>query len=225
MGTLYIVATPIGNLEDITLRAIRILKEADIILCEDTRQSQKLLAHLGIHKQLVSYHQHSGFQREDEIIQYLKEGKTLALVSDGGTPAISDPGGKLVSLVREKLGTDVQIVPIPGPSAVTAAASAAGMPVSDFLFLGFIPHKKGRNKLFDEIAQSKRSVIFYESPHRIQKSIKQLAERLCPERKVVICREITKKFETITAGTIKEVAQKVQNEKPRGEYVVVVNGA
>src|SRR3989344_6583442 len=141
MGSLFIVAPPIGNLEDITFRALRVLKEVDVILCEDTRQTQKLLIHFQFQKRMISYHQHSSEERTQEIIDMLREGKQVALVSDSGTPGLSDPGGRLVRRVREELGAEVVITPVPGPSALTAAASVAGLPVSDFLFLGFIPHK------------------------------------------------------------------------------------
>ena len=194
MGTLFIVATPIGNLEDITFRALRVLKEVDVILCEDTRQTQKLLIHFQFQKRMISYHQHSSEERTQEIIDMLREGKQVALVSDSGTPGLSDPGGRLVRRVREELGAEVVITPVPGPSALTAAASVAGLPVSDFLFLGFIPHKNGRQTLFRKIGESERTVVFYESPHRILKAMQQLEENCDPDRQVVICRELTKKF-------------------------------
>lgn len=224
MGTLSIIATPIGNLEDITLRALRILKEADVILCEDTRETQKLLGHFDIHKRIMSYHQHSSEERTQEVLQLLREGSQVALVSDSGTPGISDPGGKLVRRVRDEFGAASAIVPIPGPSAVTAAASIAGVPTDEFLFLGFLPHKKGRQTLFKEIGECERTVIFYESPHRIRKAMEQLKEACSPERTVVVCRELTKKFETIVAGTLEYVSIKILSEEPRGEYVVVVAG-
>ncbi|HCJ52730.1 MAG: 16S rRNA (cytidine(1402)-2'-O)-methyltransferase [Candidatus Kerfeldbacteria bacterium RIFCSPLOWO2_01_FULL_48_11] len=224
MGTLFIVATPIGNLEDITFRALRVLKEVDVILCEDTRQTQKLLIHFQFQKRMISYHQHSSEERTQEIIDMLREGKQVALVSDSGTPGLSDPGGRLVRRVREELGAEVVITPVPGPSALTAAASVAGLPVSDFLFLGFIPHKNGRQTLFRKIGESERTVVFYESPHRILKAMQQLEENCDPDRQVVICRELTKKFETIVAGTLSEVAGKIRSEQPRGEYVVLIEG-
>lgn len=222
MPTLYVVATPIGNLEDMTQRALRVLGEVDVILCEDTRHTLQLLNHFSIRKPLQSYHQHSSEEKIQDVFDMLRQGKNIAVVSDGGTPAISDPGGKLVKRVREEFGDEVTISPIPGASAVTAAASVAGMPVDEFLFMGFLPHKKGRNKLFDEIAASARTVIFYESPYRIKKAIEQLQERCDPERQIVVCRELTKKFETLYAGPLSEVAAKIVVEEPRGEYVVVV---
>lgn len=224
MGTLSVIATPIGNLEDITLRAIRILTEADVILCEDTRQTQKLLGHFDIHKRILSYHQHSNEERTQEILDMLRQGKNIALVSDSGTPGISDPGGKLVRRARDEFGDGVVIRPIPGPSALTAAASVAGVPTDEFLFLGFLPHKKGRQTLFKEIGACERTVIFYESPHRIRKAMESLKEVCSLERTVIVCRELTKKFETITSGPLEEVSQKILTEEPRGEYVVVVEG-
>lgn len=224
MGTLSVIATPIGNLEDITLRALRVLKEADVILCEDTRQTLKLLNHFSISKRVLSYHQHSNEERTQEILDMLRAGQSIALVSDSGTPGISDPGGKLVRRAREELGDEVVISPIPGPSALTAAASVAGVPTDEFLFLGFLPHKKGRQTLFKEIADCERTAIFYESPHRIRKAMESLTEVCSPERTVIVCRELTKKFETITSGPLEEVVQKILSEEPRGEYVVIVEG-
>ena len=179
MNTLYVVATPIGNLEDITLRALRVLKEADIIVCEDTRVTQRLLKHYGIvGKQLTAYNEQKSGVSAEKIIKLLKEGKNLALVTDAGTPGISDPGAFLISQIREQLGDGVQIVSIPGPSALTATLSIAGVPVHDFIFLGFLPHKKGRETFFKEIAVSERAVVFYESPHRIIKTLESLSRFL-----------------------------------------------
>jgi 16S rRNA (cytidine1402-2'-O)-methyltransferase len=234
MSNLYIVATPIGNLEDITLRALRILREADVILCEDTRVTKKLLQKYEIEgKNLLSYHSQSGLAKVEKIIALLEEGKNLALVSDAGTPGISDPGSLLVSRVREHFaiaGSDpamapkVKIEPIPGPSALTAALSAAGVPASEFVFLGFLPHKKGRNKLFDEVASSKRTVVFYESPHRIIRTLDALAEILSPERRVVVARELTKMHEQFVTGSASRIlAYFTENpEKVRGEFVVII---
>ena len=224
MPTLYIIATPIGNLEDITLRALRVLKEADVILCEDTRVTAKLLQKYNIKTPTVSYHSHSKLSKVEKIFSLLLEGKNLALVSDAGTPAISDPGVLLISQIRSRR-SDVQIVPIPGPSAVIAALSASGLPSSDFLFLGFLPHKKGRETLFKEIAESKRTVVFYESPHRIIKALTSLKEHL-KSRKIAIARELTKIHEEIVFGTPEELLVYLNNnkEKIRGEFVVMVSG-
>lgn len=221
MSKLYIVATPIGNLEDITLRALRILKEVDLILCEDTRKTQILTIKYGICKNLLSYHQHSKLQRTEKIINLLREGKNLALVSDAGTPAISDPGGKLIEEILEKLGDKVKIIPIPGPSAVIAAASIAGFPADKFLFLGFPPHKKGRNKFFQKIVEAEETVIFYESTYRILKSLEEL-KKIVGDRQIVVCREMTKVFETIYRGTVNEVIEKIKTDTTKGEFVVVI---
>ena len=219
---LYIVSTPIGNLEDITLRALRILKEVDIILCEDTRVTKKLLSHYDIHKQTMSYHAHSSLQKIDLIIKMLEEGKNLALVSDAGTPSISDPGSLLVSKIREALPEE-KIVSVPGASALTAALSLAGLPVQDFTFLGFLPHKKGRETLFKEIAESERVVVFYESTHRILKALESLS-KFVPDKKIVIAREITKMFEETLIGKPSEILEILTEnpEKTRGEFVVMV---
>jgi 16S rRNA (cytidine1402-2'-O)-methyltransferase len=221
MGKLYIVATPIGNLEDITLRALRILKEVDLVLCEDTRQTRKLLDRYEIKTPTLSYHQHSKLQKIEQIIELLRNGKNLALVSDAGTPGISDPGGKLVDEVLRVFGDEVEIIPIPGPSAVAAAASISGFPTDKFLFLGFPPHKKGRNKFFQKIAESEVTAIFYESTHRILKSLEELRAAV-GERQIAVCRELTKMFETIYRGTTSEVLEKLKAGTTKGEFVVVV---
>ena len=227
MSNLYVIGTPIGNLEDITLRALRILKEADIILCEDTRVTKKLLNHYDIHTKTLSYHAHSTLQKVDYIIELLNEGKNLALVSDAGTPAVSDPGSLLISKIREAfINSDLEapkIVAVPGASALTSALSTAGVPVQDFTFLGFLPHKKGRETLFKEILESERAMVFYESTHRILKTLESL-KKFMPERKVVIAREITKIFEETLVGTAEELLKIFTDtpEKTRGEFVVVV---
>jgi len=229
MSKLYIVATPIGNLEDITLRAIRVLKEVDLVLCEDTRVTKKLLNKYDIDTPTMSYHAHSKITKAEKITNLLKEGKNLALVSDAGTPAISDPGVLLVKQVRDELKDEVQVLPIPGPSAVVSALSASGLPSSEFVFLGFLPHKKGRETLFKEIANSKRTVVFYESPHRILKALHSLTDHLGvkppSERRVVVARERTKIHEEIISGSPKEVEDFFKNnlEKVRGEFVVLVS--
>jgi 16S rRNA (cytidine1402-2'-O)-methyltransferase len=224
MSNLYIISTPIGNLEDITLRALKILKKVDLILCEDTRVTKKLLDHYGIKTPVLSYHQHSKLQKIDYILNLLKEGKNLALVSDAGTPGISDPGGKLISLAIKQCN-NLTIVPIPGPSAVTAAASIAGFSMDKFLFLGFPPKKRKRKKFFKEVIESKYPAIFYESPHRIIKTLNELyleAKTYNLEPKIIVCRELTKKFETIYRGKIDEVIEKIEKDKIKGEFVVIV---
>jgi 16S rRNA (cytidine1402-2'-O)-methyltransferase len=228
MSVLYIVATPIGNLEDISLRVLKILKEVDLILCEDTRVTKKLLDHYGIKTPVLSYHQHSKIQKIDYILNLLKEGKNLALVSDAGTPGISDPGNKLISLIVEKVEM-VEIVPIPGASAITAAASISGFSMDKFLFLGFPPKKRKRKKFFEEVINSKYPVIFYESPYRIIKTLKELSlafvqirGQISENSRVVVCRELTKKFETIYRGKIDEVIKEIEKDKIKGEFVVIV---
>ncbi len=220
---LYIVATPIGNLEDITLRAIRILKEVDLILCEDTRETRKLLNHYGISTKTESYHAQSKLSKIEKIIELLKEGKNIALVSDAGTPTISDPGSLLVNQIREKL-PEAKIFAVPGASALTSAWSVAGVTGGEFTFLGFLPHKKGRETLFKEIAESKRPYVFYESPHRILKALESL-QKFAPDKKIIITREITKKFEDFICGNAESVLSILLNnpEKQKGEFVVLVS--
>ena len=228
MASLYIVATPIGNLEDITLRAIRVLKEVDLILAEDTRVTKKLLNYYKIKKPLLSYHQHSKLKRVQEIIDFLKKEKNIALVSDAGTPGISDPGSQLIKRAIEELGLKTKIVPIPGPSALICAASISGFPMSKFVFLGFPPAKKKRKKFFEEVINAKYPVIFYESPHRILKTLKELSQLYylgygnVNTIEVVVCRELTKKFEKIYRGKIEEVIEEIKKDKIKGEFVVIV---
>ncbi len=225
VGTLYIVATPIGNLEDMTLRAIRVLKEVDTILCEDTRTTRTLLHAYDINTKTTSYHAHSTSAKERAIIQMLEDGKNVALVSDAGTPCISDPGVLLVSHVREHFGNTARIVPIPGSSALISALSASGISSAEFVFLGFLPHKKGRETLFKEIAASSRVHVFYESTHRILKTLASL-NIYAPSRRIMIAREITKQFEQFIQGTPKELLDYFTNnpDKQRGEFVVIVGG-
>lgn len=219
-GTLYIVATPIGNLGDITMRALETFKGADYILGEDTRVTKRLLDYFGIGRPLISYHHHSDAKKVKEIIGLLESGKNLALVTDAGTPGISDPGNLLVEAVV-KSGASSVIVPIPGPSALIAALSVAGFPTDKFLFLGFPPHKNKRQKFFQAVAASEYTTVFYESGHRIKKCLDELAVALGPDRRLVVGRELTKKFETIYRGTIAEINR--QNIDERGEFVIVVN--
>lgn len=224
MSTLSIVATPIGNLGDITIRALQTLKDADVIACEDTRVSAKLLARYDIKKPLVIFHAQSGPGATARILSLLGEDKHVALVTDAGTPGISDPGSQLVREVRDRLGDAVRIETIPGPSALTAALSIAGVPTDQFIFLGFLPHKKGRQTLLKEIADEERTVVFYESPHRIEKALASLAELLPVSRKVMIFRELTKLHESVVEGSAAEVADYFATHKGavRGEFVVLV---
>ncbi len=225
IGTLYVVATPIGNRDDITYRAEKILKSVATILCEDTRTSKKLLEKYEIQTPLISYHAHSGVSKSNKIIELLKEGKDLALITDAGTPAISDPGVLLVAQIREAFGENAKVVTIPGPSAVVAALSISGIPSSEYTFLGFLPHKKGRETLFTEIQAMKRTAVFYESPHRILKTLESLNEKIADTRTVVVARELTKIYEQIVSGTPKYVLEYFTNhpDKVRGEFVVIVS--
>lgn len=229
MANLYIIATPIGNLEDITLRALRILKEVDFVLCEDTRVTKKLLDKYEIKTPTVSYHSFSGKYKTDKILDLLKQEKNLALVSDAGTPTISDPGFQLISEVREKLGGDVNIIPIPGPSAIVSALSISGLSADQFIFFGFLPHKKGKQTLLKEIVNSKRTSVFYESPHRVLKTLKLLEAQLeevnqKQTRKIVVVKELTKIYEEVISGNVLEVIE-FFNENPtkvKGEFVFVI---
>ncbi len=225
MTKLYIVATPIGNLEDITYRAVRVLSEVDLILCEDTRITKRLLDKYGINTPLESYHAHTSEGKHKYILDVVLGKKDVALVSDAGTPTISDPGVKIIELVRAHPELEVEIITVPGASAVTSALSISGLPSSEFLFLGFLPHKKGRKTLFEEIAQNKRTVAFYESPHRIQKTLKRLEESLDEKREVVVARELTKIHEQTIRGSAREVGLYFEShpEKVKGEFVVIVS--
>lgn len=221
MAKLFVVATPIGNLADLSERAKNTLATVDAILCEDTRVTGKLLFLIGLKKPLISYHQHSDQRKVEEILSLLEDGKSLALVTDAGTPGISDPGGKLVEAVVARFGSEVVISPIPGPAAVIAALSISGFPADEFLFLGFPPHKKGRQKFFDRVAAAKSTVVFYESTHRILKTIAELGAKI-NERPLVVGRELTKLHETIYRGTAGEVTEQMKNGSIKGEFVVVL---
>lgn len=218
-GTLYLVATPIGNLEDISKRAIDILSTVDLILCEDTRESGMLLSHYGIKNNLMSYYSQVEDQKIPLIINYLKEGKNIALVSDSGTPCISDPGSKLVSACVEN---EIKVVPIPGPNSIIPALVLSGFEIKSFYFEGFIPQKKGRKKKLEEIANRKEMTVFFESPYRIQKLINELNE-LCPQREIALCRELTKKFEEVIRGKISDIKKNLASIKLKGEFVVIIN--
>ena len=222
MSKFYVIATPIGNLGDITLRAIETFKNVDLNLCEDTRTTKHLLDKYEISKPTMSYHAQSKLSKTDKIFELLKEGKDLALVSDAGTPGISDPGAMLISQIKENM-SEVEVVPIPGVSAVITALSASGLPTHEFTFLGFLPHKKGRETLFKEIANSDRTMVFYESPHRILKTLESLV-KFCPQKKVCIARELTKIYEEFKTGTPEEVLEYFtkNKDKVRGEFTVIV---
>ena len=227
MSILRIVATPIGNLEDLTFRALRVFKEADFILCEDTRQTRKLLDHYQVKTPTISYHQHSADLKIDKIIDLLRSGKNLALVSDAGTPGISDPGGKLVSLVREQLGESILIESVPGASALGAAISIAGAGFDRFLFLGFLPHKKGRQTMIKEINASKHSVAIYESKHRIIKLLEELEKSSTESEsilEIMVARELTKMHESFYVGTPQKVLAELLKapNNLKGEFVVLI---
>src|SRR3989338_7951676 len=224
MSNFYVVATPIGNIGDITLRAIETLKNTDFILCEDTRETKKILEKHNITTPKISYHIHSKFSKIEKIFELLKEGKNLALVTDAGTPVISDPGTVLIEKIRGRFMNQIDIIPIPGPSALLATLSASGLPTHEFTFLGFLPHKKGSAPIFKEIRDTKRTIVFYESPHRILKTLESLAE-FCPDKKVCIARELTKIYEEFKLGSPAEVLEyfKKNKEKQRGEFTVIVS--
>ncbi len=218
---LYLVPTPIGNMEDITLRAIRILREVDLILAEDTRTTGLLLQKLEIKNKLHSYHNFNEHKVVQGIVQRLLNEEVMALVSDAGTPAISDPG---FLLVRECLKSDVKIECLPGPTAFVPALVKSGLAVDRFTFEGFLPHKKGRQTRLKELADEKRTMIFYESPHRIIKSLEQFTEYFGENRLCSISREISKYYEETVNGTVKEVLEHFKNHDPKGEFVMVIQG-
>ncbi|MDE2079303.1 MAG: 16S rRNA (cytidine(1402)-2'-O)-methyltransferase [Patescibacteria group bacterium] len=224
-GILFVVATPIGNLGDITLRALETLKSCDKIIAEDTRVTKKLLDRYEIRKPLISLRARSARAAFERVAALVEEGETLVYVTDAGTPGISDPGPLLVSLVREKCG-EAAVVPIPGAAAVTAAVSAAGIPIDEFTFVGFLPHKKGRQKMLDTLVAEKRAAVLYESPHRMKKLLDELSARV-PERSLVIARELTKLHEQIAAGTVRELAERYATGdiSPKGEFVVILGAA
>lgn len=218
-GCLYVVATPIGNLEDITLRALRILKEADVILCEDTRQTLKLLSHFEISKRLVSYHEHNEITRAPEIVIELEQGAQVALVSDAGTPAISDPGHRLVSLC---LRHGIRVVPIPGASAFVSALAASGMPIEEFVFVGFLPARQSaRRKALRELASENRTVALYEAPHRLIDMLEDALE-IFGNRPAVIARELTKAYEEFLRGHLEDLLAALRRKPPRGEITLLI---
>jgi 16S rRNA (cytidine1402-2'-O)-methyltransferase len=217
-GKLYIVSTPIGNLKDITLRALEVLSEVDFILCEDTRVTSILLKHYHIIKQLNSFNAVSEIKKVPSIIERLQNGQSYALVSDAGTPAISDPGVRLIS---EAIKNGIQVITIPGATALIAALTISGLPTDSFVFEGFIPQKKGRQKKLKKLSEEKRTIVLYESSHRIIKLIDELIEYF-PERYVVVCRELTKKFEETWRGYPTELKEKLNERIVKGEFVFVI---
>lgn len=216
---LYIVATPIGNLEDLTFRAKRILEEVNLIACEDTRHSGILLKHYDIKKPLLSFHSHSGQAKVDKIIQHLLNGDEVALISDAGTPGISDPA---YNLIQAAIENKVEVIPIPGPSAVITALCAAGLPTDKFYYLGFLPVKKGRQKLLKSLINIPYTIVFYESPHRLLKTIEQLKEFLPESTSIVVAKELTKIHENFIRGELSNIVEKLPAGKPKGEYVILL---
>ena len=221
MSKLYIVPTPIGNLDDITLRAIKVLSDADFILAEDTRTTAFLLKHLGIEKKLYSHHKFNEHATSASVAEAIGEGRSVALVSDAGTPGISDPG---FLLVRTCVEAGIEVETLPGATAFVPALVQSGFPCDRFCFEGFLPQKKGRSKRLQELSQETRTIIFYESPFRVEKCLEQLAETFGQERKVSVSRELTKKFEQTVRGTLAEVAEYFREHEPKGEFVIVVAG-
>lgn len=219
-GTLYIVSTPIGNLEDITFRAVKILSGVDLIAAEDTRKTKILLEHYNIQKELISYFQFNEAKRTPELIEALKSGRSIAIVSDAGTPGISDPAYRLV---RAAIDNGINIIPIPGASALLAALVVSGLPTDGFVFEGFLPHKKGRRTKLEHLKAESRTIILYESPHRILKTLQNLQE-IFGDRQVAVAREITKKFEEIFRGTLSEALNYFSSKSIKGEFVLVVKG-
>ena len=221
---LYVVATPIGNLEDISYRAVRILTEVDLIAAEDTRHSRVLLAHYGINTPMLALHEHNEDQAGAGLLERIKNGEAIALISDAGTPLISDPGYRLLCVARE---AEVPVFSVPGPSAVTAALSIAGLPPDRFAFEGFLPSKQSaRKKKLQDLVNEPRTLVFFESSHRIEATIQDMTEIFGEDRLVAVCRELTKKFETVLRSSLAEIRQRLITDKnqTRGEFVIIVNG-
>ena len=216
---LYIVPTPVGNLEDITLRALRVLKEADLILAEDTRTSSVLLKHYDIHRPLQSYHKFNEHKAVDALVEQLKGGETMALVSDAGTPGISDPG---FLLARECVRAGVEVQCLPGATAFVPALVASGLPCDKFVFEGFLPQKKGRMTRLQQLSTEDRTIVLYESPYRVVKTLEQLAEVMGPDRQVAVCREISKVHEQTVRGTLSEALAHFREHAPKGEFVIII---
>jgi 16S rRNA (cytidine1402-2'-O)-methyltransferase len=219
---LYIVATPIGNLGDMTFRAVETLQNADLVAAENTNTAKKLFTKFDIHAPLTSFHAHSNERSTEKLIDKLKAGKSIALISEAGTPGISDPGFVLIHRAVEE---GIEVVPIPGVCAAITALSASGLPTDKFIYLGFLPLKKGRKKLIESFQSEKRTIVFYESPHRIQKSVSELAEILGAERQIVLARELTKLHEEFFRGTLAEAVEFLESKKVRGEFTVLIGGA
>ena len=220
-GALYVVSTPIGNLDDITIRAIRILSGVDIIAAEDTRKTKFLLDHLGIKKPLVSHYSYNEARRVPELIEKLKAGNSVAVVTDAGTPGISDPAFLVISSAIKEA---CKVIPIPGPSAALPALIASGLPTDRFVFEGFLPTKKGRKTRFEQLRNETRTIVIYESPFRIERTLEEILLYF-GDRAVAVARELTKKFEEVVRGNASEVLERFKKKKPKGEFVVVIAGA
>ena len=219
-GTLYVVATPIGNLEDMTYRAVRVLREAGVIACEDTRHTAKLLAHYGIEKPTVSYHEHNEAARAEELVKRLEQGVDIAQVSDAGMPGISDPGYRVIKLAIER---GIQVVPVPGPSAAIAALAASGLPTDSFQFIGFLPARSGeRRTMLESLRETEQTTVVYEAPHRLVEAMRDVVEILGPQRPLVVARELTKIHEEFLRGSAAEVLEQVQRREVKGEITLVI---
>ena len=218
---LYLVPTPVGNLEDITLRALRVLKEADLILAEDTRTSGLLLKHFDIHRPMLSYHKFNEHQTVGRVVQRLLGGENVAVVSDAGTPGISDPG---FLVAREAIRAGVEVTCLPGATAFVPALVSSGLPCDKFCFEGFLPQKKGRQTRLQQLTAETRTMVFYESPHRVVKTLQQFAETFGPDRPVAVCREISKLHEEVVRGTLVEALEHFNQHAPKGEFVIIVGG-
>lgn len=221
MGTLYLVPTPVGNLEDITYRALRVLKEADLVLAEDTRTSGNLMRHFDLHVPMQSYHKFNEHKTVEHVVERLKAGETVAVVSDAGTPGISDPG---FLVAREAIKAGIEVITLPGATAFVPALVSSGLPCDKFCFEGFLPQKKGRQSRLEALKDETRTIIFYESPYRIVKTLTQFIETYGSERPISVCREISKVHEESVRGTLEEVLQHFQENEPRGEFVLVLGG-
>lgn len=221
-GTLYLVATPIGNLDDMTFRAVKILQEVDLIAAEDTRHTRKLLAHFDIHVSLTSYHEHNKLLKGPELLEKLLDGISIAVVSDAGLPGIADPGSHIVELAIEN---SVKVVPVPGANAALTALIASGLDTVRFSFIGFLPKKKNnRREVLQRVQNNTETLIFYETPHRLKKILKELEQGLGENRQIAVCRELTKKFEQFIRGSIKEMNEYFAQNEPRGEFVLIIEG-
>lgn len=219
-STLYLISTPIGNMEDITIRALNVFRDVNLIAAEDTRKTKFLLEHYHIQKDLISYYEHNELKRIPELIEKLKSGKSIALVSDAGTPGISDPAYRLVKKAIEE---GIRVVPIPGASAFLSALVVSGLPTDRFIFEGFLPHKKGRRARLENLKEETRTIVFYESPHRILRTMKDILE-IIDDRNVAIARELTKKFEEIFRGKVSQAIEYFSSKQIRGEFVIVLSG-